>query len=129
MSCGNTWIWIYIINIFTTASPCELCSKKAFQLGVENIYYIDPYPGIATRHILKSATNKGKNPNLMMFQGAVGRAFHKLYEPFLAYKDEIKILTDINPEPSNMLKIQNITKDKELQKKIEDLINNHNSVV
>ena len=24
-------------NLFTTASPCELCSKKAFQLGIKNI--------------------------------------------------------------------------------------------
>lgn len=28
--------------LFTTASPCELCSKKAYQLGITKIYYIDP---------------------------------------------------------------------------------------
>src|SRR5690606_38543778 len=33
--------------LFTTASPCELCAKKAYQLGIKKIYYIDPYPGIA----------------------------------------------------------------------------------
>lgn len=32
-----------------------------------------------------------------MFLGEVGRAFHKLYEPFMAYKDELKILTAIAP--------------------------------
>jgi deoxycytidylate deaminase len=85
-------------NLFTTASPCELCSKKAFQLGIKNIFYIDPYPGISTKHILKSGIKDEDNPKLFMFQGAVGRAFHKLYEPFMAYKDELNILTGINPK-------------------------------
>jgi deoxycytidylate deaminase len=35
--------------LFTTASPCELCAKKAYQLGITKIYYIDPYPGIALK--------------------------------------------------------------------------------
>jgi len=84
-------------NLFTTASPCELCSKKAFQLGIKNVFYIDPYPGIAGKHILKSGVDPKNNPKVLMFQGAVGRAFHKLYEPFMAYKDELKILTGISP--------------------------------
>lgn len=85
-------------NLFTTASPCELCSKKAYQLGIKKIFYIDPYPGIATMHILKNGVNEENNPRLFMFQGAVGKAFHKLYEPFIAYKDELKILTNISPK-------------------------------
>ena len=85
-------------NLFTTASPCELCSKKAFQLGIKHVYYIDPYPGIAGKHILKSGVNPENNPKVLMFQGAVGRAFHKLYEPFMAYKDELKILTELEPK-------------------------------
>lgn len=84
-------------NLFTTASPCELCSKKAYQLGIKKIFFIDPYPGIATKHILKNGISENNNPKLLMFQGAVGRAFHKLYEPFMAYKDELKILTNISP--------------------------------
>ncbi len=39
-------------KLFTTASPCELCAKKAYQLGIKEIYYIDPYPGISKSHIL-----------------------------------------------------------------------------
>lgn len=85
-------------NLFTTASPCELCSKKAYQLGIKKIFYIDPYPGIATKHTLKNGILDKNNPKLLMFQGAVGRAFHKLYEPFMAYKDELKILTNISPK-------------------------------
>lgn len=76
--------------LFTTASPCELCAKKAYQLGITKIFFIDPYPGIATNHILQGGS---KNPTLMLFSGAIGRAFHKLYSPIVAYKDELNALT------------------------------------
>jgi len=75
--------------LFTTASPCELCSKKAYQLGISKIIYIDPYPGIAMDHILKSGNNK---PELELFSGAIGRAYHQIYEPIMPYKDELKLL-------------------------------------
>jgi len=55
--------------LFTTASPCELCAKKAYQLGISKIYYIDPYPGIAERHVLKSGS---KQPELILFWGPLG---------------------------------------------------------
>lgn len=74
--------------LFTTASPCELCSKKAYQLGISKIIYIDPYPGISSSHILKSGSN---NPELELFRGAVGTAFHRLYQPFMPFKDEISL--------------------------------------
>lgn len=75
--------------LFTTASPCELCAKKAYQLGITTVYYIDPYPGIAMSHILKGGS---QNPFLQLFSGAIGRAFHKLYSPVVAYKDELNAL-------------------------------------
>lgn len=75
--------------LFTTASPCELCAKKAYQLGVAAIYYIDPYPGIAIDHIIHGGT---RNPALILFSGAIGRAFHRLYNPILPYKDEMSAL-------------------------------------
>ncbi|UQV44114.1 hypothetical protein KIV45_19860 [Janthinobacterium lividum] len=83
--------------LFTTASPCELCAKKAYQLGIKNIYYIDPYPGIATEHVIQSGYNR---PNLVLFSGAIGIAFHRLYTPMVAYKDELnslKIISETNP--------------------------------
>lgn len=76
-------------KLFTTASPCELCSKKAYQLGIREIYYIDPYPGIAVRHILMGGSN---DPKLTLFSGAIGRAFHRLYTPIVPYKDELATL-------------------------------------
>ncbi len=114
--------------LFTTASPCELCAKKAYQLGIETIYFIDPYPGISRNHILKS--NKDKDPKMVLFSGAVGRAYHKLYEPFMAQKDELTLLTDFKLESPNHLKTKQIksiisdgfNNDPELSKKLDDLL-------
>ncbi|MBP0943653.1 hypothetical protein V2K16_26595 [Pseudomonas alliivorans] len=78
--------------LFTTASPCELCAKKAYQLGVKKIVYIDPYPGIATDHILSVGVGR---PELELFRGAVGRAFYQLYQPVMPYKDELELVFDI----------------------------------
>lgn len=71
--------------LFTTASPCELCSKKAFQLGIKRVYYIDPYPGISIDHVL----GHDQSPELHLFSGAIGRAYVQLYQPIMSYKDEI----------------------------------------
>lgn len=78
--------------LFTTASPCELCAKKAYQLGISRIIYIDPYPGIATRHTLLVGSN---SPKLQLYRGAVGRAYHQLYQPIMPYKDELETLLSI----------------------------------
>lgn len=74
-----------------TASPCELCSKKAYQLGIKRVFYIDPYPGISEKQILKSGVPIHQ-PITQLFVGAVGRAYHHLFEPFMSYKDELETL-------------------------------------
>ena len=108
--------------LYTTASPCELCSKKAFQLGIRTIYFIDPYPGIATSHILKSAKDPRNNPKLLMFRGAVGRGFHKLYEPFTAYKDELNVRAKLHPKVSPETIISKLTSDETKQQKIKEIL-------
>lgn len=75
--------------LFSTASPCELCSKKAYQLGIRDIYFIDPYPGISSNHVLSAGT---KQPQMHLFVGAIGEAYHRLYTPILSYKDELNSL-------------------------------------
>ncbi|WP_281638276.1 hypothetical protein [Flavobacterium marginilacus] len=92
--------------LFTTASPCELCAKKAYQLGIRTIYYIDPYPGISRNHILKS--NAKTDPLMILFSGAVGKAYHKLYEPFLSQKDELALLTNFNLESPKDVKAKSL---------------------
>lgn len=83
--------------LFTTASPCELCSKKAYQLGVQKIFFIDPYPGIAVEQILHGGSPDNR-PKLVPFSGAIGNAYHELYEPFMSYKDEISMTLELKPE-------------------------------
>lgn len=74
--------------IYVTASPCELCCKKLYQIGVRKIIYIDEYPGISRQNIIQSGFHQ---PRLKQFQGAYGSTYFKLYQPFIAYKDELKL--------------------------------------
>ncbi|MGY3264384.1 hypothetical protein [Lysobacter sp. HA35] len=76
-------------KLYTTASPCELCSKKAFQLGIQDVVYIDPYPGISESHVLGNGEPSAR-PKLRLFGGAVGKAYHRLYEPMIPVKDELR---------------------------------------
>jgi deoxycytidylate deaminase/dephospho-CoA kinase len=81
--------------LFSTASPCELCAKKAFQLGIKRVFYIDPYPGISMSHIIGSGAQKLR-PSVELFYGAVGQAFHRLYDPILPYKDEVEVFMTLD---------------------------------
>ncbi|SHK27006.1 Deoxycytidylate deaminase [Marinobacter antarcticus] len=94
--------------LFTTASPCELCSKKAYQIGITKIFYIDPYPGIAKDQVLRIGTNQ---PQLCLFTGAVGRAYQQLFDPIMPYKEEFNI--------SEELKVPNVKS--ELRARIKEL--------
>lgn len=82
-------------KLFVTASPCELCSKKSYQLGITDIYYIDPYPGIAERHILKFG-KKEDAPQSHLFYGTIGESYVCLYKPLMSYKDELELVSAIN---------------------------------
>lgn len=86
-------------HLYTTASPCELCSKKAFQLGITEVVYVDPYPGISSSHVLKSGV-KELRPKLRLFSGAIGNAYHRLYEALLPIKDEYMARLNDDPEPT-----------------------------
>lgn len=85
--------------LFTTASPCELCSKKAYQLGIRDIYYIDPYPGISFSHVLTFGNRN--NPALHLFYGAIGSAYVSLYTQRLSIKDELELMTGLNAKQAN----------------------------
>lgn len=73
--------------LFTTSSTCELCAKKATEMGVKEIYYVDPYPGLASVHNLSYELS----PKLHQFFGAVGSGFYRLYTPAMPLKDEIEL--------------------------------------
>lgn len=74
--------------IYVTASPCELCCKKLYQIGVRKIVYIDEYPGISRENIIHNGYHQ---PWLKQFQGAYGATYFKLYQPFISYKDELTL--------------------------------------
>jgi len=78
-------------RLYTTASPCELCAKKAYQLAISEIIFIDPYPGITKDHILSIGDN---SPKLVQFRGAIGRSYHRLYEQVIPMKDELEYLQE-----------------------------------
>ena len=77
-------------TLYTTASPCELCAKKSYHLGIKRIVYIDKYPGISIEHILSNGT---QNVSLESFKGVTGLAFQKLFMPFLSLKDELEYIS------------------------------------
>lgn len=106
-------------TLFTTASPCELCSKKAYQMGFKNIIYIDPYPGISKEHVL---ANGYGDRNFKLFSGIIGRSFNKLYESFMPYKDELAILSpDEYKSYDKVKRIKELCKDLNASEK-EDII-------
>lgn len=111
-------------KLFTTSSPCELCAKKAYQLGIKVIYYIDPYPGISEDQILSSG---GKAIKPRLFNGVIGNAYHWLYDPIMPYKDELTLLLDNKIyDYATQQKKEGEKKDEEiaeLRKKIEELEN------
>lgn len=76
--------------LFTTSSPCELCAKKAMYLGIAKVYYIQPYPGISRSHILNAGPSE-KRPEMILYTGAIGRAYTQLYTPLIPKKDEMEL--------------------------------------
>jgi len=76
-------------TLYTTDSPCQLCAKKAMQLKIKRIVYIDAYPDISTTHTLKSGT-KEEYPGFDMFEGVTGNAYFRLFRPIVGIKEELK---------------------------------------
>jgi dCMP deaminase len=63
-------------TLYTTSCTCTLCAKKAYQLGIDRIVYIDEYYDIAIDQTLRAGK---KNILIERFSGIIGEAYHKLY--------------------------------------------------
>lgn len=74
--------------LYTTASPCTLCAKKAYQLGISRIVFIEEYPGIALEQTLKAGT---QDIQIDQFEGIVGGAYFQLFSSLLPEKDLIQL--------------------------------------
>lgn len=108
--------------LFTTSSPCELCAKKAYQLGITKIYYLDLYPGISSSHVLGVGALR---PEVLPFVGAVGRGYQQLFDPVMPHKESMKnlMLLDI-PNVKSELR----SRIRELEYKCESLSRENQSL-
>ncbi|MCP3957172.1 MAG: hypothetical protein GY719_04910 [bacterium] len=77
-------------TLYTTASTCTLCAKKAYQLGVARIVYIDEYYDIAIPQTLQ-AGSRHETLRIERFSGIIGQAYHKLYTPPMPEKSIIDL--------------------------------------
>ena len=77
--------------LFTTSSPCEMCSKNAKNHKIKKIYYIELYPGISESQYTISG-DKNNIAEHILFTGAIGRAYTKMYTPFMPQKDILNML-------------------------------------
>jgi dCMP deaminase len=74
--------------LYTTDSPCTLCSKKAYQLGVKRIVFVEEYPGISVSQSLRVGD---REIVIEQFEGVTGSAYFKLYSPLMPEKDYLKL--------------------------------------
>lgn len=74
--------------LYTTDSPCTLCSKKAYQAGIGRVVYIEEYPGISIEHSIKVGEHSIK---VDQFEGVTGLSYFKLFSPVMPEKDYLKL--------------------------------------
>ncbi len=74
--------------LYTTDSPCTLCAKKAYQLGIARIVYIEEYPGIAIEQTLRAGSHSIR---IEQFEGATGSAYFDVFTMLLPEKDFLNL--------------------------------------
>lgn len=74
-------------TLYTTASTCTLCAKKAYHLGVQRIVYIDDYDDMALEHTLLTGSRKIEYEQ---FEGITGAAYFSLFSPLIPEKDLVE---------------------------------------
>ncbi len=74
--------------LYTTDSPCTLCAKKAYQLGVSRIVYIEEYPGIAMEQTLQAGSH---TTQIEQFEGTTGSAYFDAFTTLLPEKDFLNL--------------------------------------
>jgi len=75
-------------TLYVTDCTCNLCAKKAYQLGISRILYIDEYPGISISQTIHSGNKKIE---IDYFEGATSECYFKLFTPLLPEKDLIQL--------------------------------------
>lgn len=77
--------------LFTTSSPCEMCSKNAKNHKIKRVYYIESYPGISESQYTQSGIDSNRAEHIL-FTGAIGRAYSQMYTPIMPHKDILNLL-------------------------------------
>ena len=62
----------------------------ACEYGIKNIYYIEKYAGISQEHVGASGSIENR-PKFILFEGAIGNAYMKMYTPIMPLKDELML--------------------------------------
>ncbi len=75
-------------SLYTTDSPCTLCSKKAYQARIGRIVYVEEYPGISIDHSIKVGDKPIK---VEQFEGVTGSSFFKLFSLVMPEKDYLML--------------------------------------
>lgn len=71
--------------IYTTTFPCELCAKKIYQSGIEEVVYTEPYPeSISQEVFLRDGIKKIK---LTQFEGVKSSSYFWLYKGTMDKKE------------------------------------------
>ncbi|MBF0588738.1 MAG: hypothetical protein HQL53_06395 [Magnetococcales bacterium] len=70
--------------LYTTDKTCNLCAKKAYQLGISRIVYIEDFPDDAILQTIRTGNRKIK---VDQFSGIVGSAYLKLFSTPFPEKD------------------------------------------
>ena len=59
--------------LYTTTYPCRLCANKIVNMGIKRIIYLEPYPDIEAKAILKGEVED------KFFEGVTFRAYFRIY--------------------------------------------------
>ena len=76
-------------TLYTTTFPCELCAKKILQVGINRIFYCEPYPKSVSQEVFfKEGTAK---IDIVPFEGVKSPSFYRLFKPPLDIKDQQRL--------------------------------------
>jgi deoxycytidylate deaminase len=79
-------------TIYTTASPCELCTKKIYQTGIRSIIYTEVYPGYVSKAFREDGVRAIR---FVQFEGVKSPGYHRLFKPDYPLKETQRIREDI----------------------------------
>lgn len=87
-ACRNVGQDIRGSTLYTTDRTCNLCAKKAYQLGISRIVFVEDYTDIAIDQTIKAGL---RAVAIEKFEGVLGSSYFKLYVPLMPEKDIMSI--------------------------------------